>query len=379
MGDAADDIESTAGGPPENTEQTTDSEESSSATETHVDQHEPAEPCQRTTTSKGMQYRLQIKGKNLTAAFNKWKRGQATSRDVDDYIGNDSLKALAQEVESAYEELATLLEDEDAKEKSAKIVKLVQNETTRTMEEMDLDDIDIHSTLDELLEQLPQETASTVSMEKFDNLNGAIPDHRSPVLIASPQPNKNASQEDSNDKIQDLTKNSSAPTRVKEERTEISYLAAVVDRLEMPRGKISTFDGSPQNYHQFTLEFDSAIGSRNVGADTKLKQLVQHCIGRAYDAIKPCLLMPSGEGYQAALKILENRFGDPLRIARAIIKELTSGPQIKSNAPTQLQAFSDQVQSCLWTLKALEKTNEINTQDRMAEIVDRLPYHGRTR
>jgi hypothetical protein len=88
--------------------------------------------------------------------------------------------------------------------------------------------------------------------------------------------------------------------------------------------------------------------------------------------------MQPEEGYPAAKKILQQRFGDPLKIARASVKSLTEGPVLKSE-PEHLQEFSDQVQSCMWTLKALGKTNEINTQDRMVEIIDRLPYHVKKR
>lgn len=156
-------------------------------------------------------------------------------------------------------------------------------------------------------------------------------------------------------------------------------LQAVIDRLEMPKVEIPIYDGSPIHYHEFINAFQSTVGTKAVGEALKLRQLVQYCTGKAREVIRPCLLMSPKDGYYEAIKLLETRFGEQHRVAKAWVQILVEGPVIKPHETAKLQDFADKVRGCMLTLKALGKMNEVELQDRMIQILSKLPFYVQSR
>ena len=65
-------------------------------------------------------------------------------------------------------------------------------------------------------------------------------------------------------------------------------------------------------------------------------------------------------------------------ISEAWIKKVVDGPVIQANN-RQLREFADQLQTCAETLKALGMLDQISNRRELIKIVERLPYHLRSR
>ena len=80
--------------------------------------------------------------------------------------------------------------------------------------------------------------------------------------------------------------------------------------FEMPKRELLTFDGNPLNYWLFINNFEVNIARRVPDAETKLAYLIQHCTGKAKEAIKNCAIISGpDQGYRKAQEILFHRFG----------------------------------------------------------------------
>jgi len=89
--------------------------------------------------------------------------------------------------------------------------------------------------------------------------------------------------------------------------------------------------------------------------------------------------MDPSMGYMAARKLLKERFGHPYTIAAKFVSEITEGPQIKPSDRLGLLEFADKLKNCEHTLKSMGYLDEINSADNLRRIVQRLPFHLRTK
>ncbi|XP_064632781.1 uncharacterized protein LOC135491065 [Lineus longissimus] len=141
-----------------------------------------------------------------------------------------------------------------------------------------------------------------------------------------------------------------------------------------------SFDGDCLMYHAFLNSFDCTIHHSTVADADKHNCLLEYCTGKAARVIQPCALMSSPtQGYLKARELLKKRFGDPHAIAKAWIAKIVDGQPVKPNNGESLREFADDVTSCLEPLRAMNKLNEIDSQDRMVKVVSRLPVYLQSR
>lgn len=147
----------------------------------------------------------------------------------------------------------------------------------------------------------------------------------------------------------------------------------------LPKPDLSAFDGNPLEYWSFIRTFENSIERNAANESEKLTYLLQYTTGEAKKTIKCCTVMDSSKGYQAARKLLKERFGHPFTIAAKHVSKLTEGPPIKSSDRSGLLAFADQLKDCEHTLESIGYLDEINSADNLRRIVQRLPFHLRTK
>ena len=146
--------------------------------------------------------------------------------------------------------------------------------------------------------------------------------------------------------------------------------------FEMPKRELLTFDGNPLNYWLFTNNFEVNIAKRVPDPETRLTYLIQHCTGKAREAIKNCAIMSDPEqGYRKAQEILYHRFGQKHIIAHAHITKIVEGPQIKNTDSTGLLDLSVEMQNCALTLAQMGYEADVNNSDNLVKVVKRLPVH----
>lgn len=138
-------------------------------------------------------------------------------------------------------------------------------------------------------------------------------------------------------------------------------------RFALPKPELSKFNGNPLEFWNFIHSFENNIEKNASDESEKLSFLLQYCTGAARNAIKSCVSMDPTFGYQAARALLQDRFGHPFKIAIAHLSKITHRPP--------LLAFSDQLRDCQNALESIGYLDEINSGDNMRSIVDRLPFH----
>lgn len=146
--------------------------------------------------------------------------------------------------------------------------------------------------------------------------------------------------------------------------------------MSLPKSEILTFDGNPLDFHSFMLTFEEQVSSLNVPDRLKLSRLLQHTTGAARNAIKSCTLMSRG-GFREAMKILKNRFGNPFIISDTVIRGLKEGGPIRT-ADEMLQ-LADSLNNARMILKLIKMFGEVNTQETIVKICDRIPSFLRNR
>ena len=143
--------------------------------------------------------------------------------------------------------------------------------------------------------------------------------------------------------------------------------------MNLPNIEIEPFDGDPLKFHSFMSVFEDTVDKVVSDSQVKLTRLLQYTSGKAKESIRSCSLIGGQTGYKQAIDMITERFGNQHLVSECIIKELRLCKPVKS--PEELQQFSDNLVNSHGILKKLNKLSEINTQQNIIEIVNRLqPY-----
>ena len=155
-------------------------------------------------------------------------------------------------------------------------------------------------------------------------------------------------------------------------------LAKLVTDLSLPKSELLKFDGDAKNYHSFITNFMLHIGNKVSDPSMKLSYLLQYCEGKVKELIKNCVLMSPDQGYATALDLLKRHFGQNHVVARSYIDGLTKGPPIKPYDVDGLVKFAQEAVNCHLVVGSLNFTNDMDSQDTLCRIIDRLPNHLQT-
>ena len=84
-----------------------------------------------------------------------------------------------------------------------------------------------------------------------------------------------------------------------------------------PSVEIDEFDGNPLEYNYFMATFKEAVEMKVEDPRGRLTRLIKYTKGEAKELIKNCIQEHPSRGYEHALSLLKNQYGDPHFIARA--------------------------------------------------------------
>lgn len=133
--------------------------------------------------------------------------------------------------------------------------------------------------------------------------------------------------------------------------TDITELLVKNQQLfRLPQKDVPVFHGDPLEYRSFLRAFIHAIDKRaDINID-KLYFLEQFTRGEPRNLVKSCQHMPADHGYTEAVRLLQNKYGNELKIAAALMEKSFKWPQVKAEDVKALNAFSLFLVSCptLW-------------------------------
>ncbi|XP_048586408.1 uncharacterized protein LOC116604491 [Nematostella vectensis] len=155
------------------------------------------------------------------------------------------------------------------------------------------------------------------------------------------------------------------------------HVARVLSQaMSTPRIEYMHFDGNPINYVSFMHNFETCLESLTSDNSRKLQYLIQHCTGKARDAIESCVNLPTSEGYNTAKNTLKENFGLPHIIAKAHLKRLQDLPPLRNGGGPALLEFSRHLEVAHRTLSGMgsDYVSELNYTSTLRELNNKLPY-----
>ena len=207
-----------------------------------------------------------------------------------------------------------------------------------------------------------------------------------PSLVSQPEHNLNprASECSQSDRqlipqgIDSPFAHSSGIMRIIEEQTNLSHHQdQSVQSLTLPKPDVPVFSGEPMEYATFIRAFENMIVEKTTSNSTRLHFLVQYTAGDVHELMRSCFAMAPDEGYVQARALLQNRYGQPYRVASAFVDKLTKGPAIKSEDSNALHKFYILLTSCSNTLQNIGYMSKVENPDNLRAVIARLPFELR--
>ena len=156
---------------------------------------------------------------------------------------------------------------------------------------------------------------------------------------------------------------------------------ALCQVVSVPRIEYMRFDGDPIKHVSFMHNFETCLEKDNPDNSRRLQLLIQHCYGKARDAIESCVNLPVDEGYYVAKNTLRENFGLPHIIAKAHIKKLEDLPPLKQADGASLLEFARHLDVANRTLSGMgpEYVSDLNHTNTLRELNKKLPLFMRVK
>ncbi|KAK6186774.1 hypothetical protein SNE40_006050 [Patella caerulea] len=141
---------------------------------------------------------------------------------------------------------------------------------------------------------------------------------------------------------------------------------------DLPKIEIPIFDGGAILWPKFIEQFYEHVHTKPGVSDNRRMDLLQsHLKGEARILVEG--LGYSGRNYALALKELKNAFGHRVKVARAFLDKITTGPIIPSRDIVGLRKFYISIRDCVTTLQQLNYMSDLGSCDILMKTAKRLP------
>lgn len=176
------------------------------------------------------------------------------------------------------------------------------------------------------------------------------------------------------DYIKSGSKDSTPPNPPHTPPTPPSQLPGGVSYVKLPPvPQPDVFSGKPETYPMWKASFNTLVGKHNIGYDEKMFYLKQYTSGEAQSAIEALFLCPDKSSYDAAHKILEDRFGTTTLVASAFRRKLESWPRVGDHDSKALQRFSDFLAQICVAKKSYKALDILSDEFENKKILNKLP------
>lgn len=146
------------------------------------------------------------------------------------------------------------------------------------------------------------------------------------------------------------------------------------NRTQLPHRDVPTFTGDPLSYHSFIRAFKQAIEDKTSSQQDRLFYLQQFTRGEPQDLVRSCEHMRPDEGYREARRLLQQHYGDELRIATAFMNKALQWPQMKTEDRRALNAYALFLIGCQNTMSDVEFMEEMDNPSNMKTVISKLPF-----
>ena len=141
-----------------------------------------------------------------------------------------------------------------------------------------------------------------------------------------------------------------------------------------PTVDIDKYDGNPLEYNYFMATFKEAVERKIQDPRGRLTRLIQYTKDEAKELIKNCIQEEPAKGYDHAMSLLKEQFGNPHFIARAYISELRKWDTLKVGDAAAFRKFYGFLVKCKTCMSSGTYLTELNTPDILQVLQSKLPY-----
>lgn len=220
---------------------------------------------------------------------------------------------------------------------------------------------------------------NVTSRVKHEEINAGLSSHTAFQERHEPHPwsappiclQSNQTSHEQNNDMRNLCK-------VMEKQNDITELLVKQQRAShLPHVEIPIFYGDPLEYKSFLRAFTHAIATRTENPADKLYYLEQYTRGEPRDLVKSCQHMQPHRGFTEAMKLLQDQYGNELKIATAYMDKAFQWPQIKPEDGKSLSSFSLFLVACRNAMDDIDYLDEMDNPVNMRIIISKLPYKVR--
>lgn len=146
-----------------------------------------------------------------------------------------------------------------------------------------------------------------------------------------------------------------------------------------PAPQPDVFTGTHEVYPLWKASFKALIGKHDIGYDEKMYYLRKYTSGEAKASIEALFLVPTKESYEAALIILEERFGRDSDVTAAFRKKLDAWPRIADKDSKGLQRYSDYLAQLVIASSQYPALTILDDEFENSKLIQKLPTWMATR
>ena len=168
---------------------------------------------------------------------------------------------------------------------------------------------------------------------------------------------------------------------VMQNQNEISQsLARNQEKSALPRKEVQHFDGTDlTKFEGFIQSFKRVVENRCDDDADRLYYLEQYTKGAAHQLVKSCSYRDATKGYNAAMKLLQQEYGNEYVVAAAYLSKLEDWPTIKGEDAKALKELSVFLMTCESYMDEVSALNQLNGPKEIRNITLKLPFELRRR
>ena len=153
----------------------------------------------------------------------------------------------------------------------------------------------------------------------------------------------------------------------------VKVLAEAITANRLPIPEPNIFSGEPLKFNLWKTSFQTLIERKNIPVVEKIFFLQKYVGGAAKEAIEGYFLMDTEESYNAAWRLLNERYGDPFIIAKAYRDKLHAWPKLSPRESSELRKFVDFLRSCEAAVEHNVHLNVLNDAMENQTLTAKLP------
>ena len=337
---------------------------------------DPEEPVQdpadlsreRAPTEKGLQYQLDVKTKQWKNSVTTWRRHANKLRELltqDDVEASaikdsrDKLQIVMDKAISAQENLSELALSMNVHEDSQDKLEGIEEEHSSLMKE----------TLRLLL--ILRDDSSTKGSSRLPRSSKS---RKSCQEWVNSFPRQESSAKEVN--ATDALKGNNTESKAGNNEADATVLATLMELLRMNRLPVpepEIFEGNPLEFTAWKHSYNALIEHRGIPAGERFYFLLKYLKGEPKVLVQGYSMIGDDTAYDEAVKVLQERYGDPFIISNAFRDKLDAWPKVGPKDSSGLRRLGDFLRQCCTAAKYVHHLHHLDDERENKKLMNKLP------